>query len=474
MARRGYSLLFATGLFLSDILAVSGGYVLAFALRFHFHRAIVFMPPPLSMPELARYAKVLPFVWLVTVLCYWAGGLYRESLSFRKIVRAGSILKLTFYAVLILSAFSAFYREVSFSRIFGVLLLPCFSVFVFTGRWLLITVEELIRRMQGKTHSLIFIGSNKRVKRLADAFCSGDFPDMRVLGFVSIREENPDPSSPNESLPIRFLGSLEELERILDTERPDEVIVSTFNLDHARLTDIVTSCDRRMIQFYIVPDVFNFLTSRVELTSVGGINLIGIQKFPLDNGLNRLLKRLLDLGGSLTGLVALSWLFAALAVLIKATSRGPVFYRQVRCHEDGREFTMLKFRTMVEDAEQGTGPVWASEKDRRCTRIGAVMRRFNLDELPQLINVFRGDMSLVGPRPERPHFISRFKTDIPRYMARHSIKPGITGWAQVNGWRGNTSLEERIKYDLYYIENWSVWLDIKILFLTLFSFKNAY
>jgi len=229
-----------------------------------------------------------------------------------------------------------------------------------------------------------------------------------------------------------------------------------------------------MIQFYIVPDIFNFLTSKVELTSVGGINLIGLQKFPLDNGLNRLLKRLLDLIGSLLALCLLSWLFALLAIIVKCSSRGPVFYRQLRCHEDGKEFMMYKFRTMVEGAENMSGPVWAEQRDNRCTRVGALMRSMNLDELPQVFNVLKGDMSLVGPRPERPHFISQFKVDIPRYMSRHSIKPGITGWAQVNGWRGNTSLEERVKYDLYYIENWSIWLDLKIIFMTFFSFKNAY
>lgn len=212
----------------------------------------------------------------------------------------------------------------------------------------------------------------------------------------------------------------------------------------------------------------------MELTSVGGINLIGIQKFPLDNGLNRLIKRLMDISGSISGLIALSWLFLLLSIIIKMTSKGAIIYKQTRCHEDSKDFTMYKFRTMFINAENTSGPVFAEEKDNRCTKIGAFMRANNLDELPQLYNVLKGNMSLVGPRPERPHFISKFKNDIPRYMARHTIKPGITGWAQVNGWRGNTSLEERIKFDIYYIENWSPWLDLKIIFLTFFSYKNAY
>jgi exopolysaccharide biosynthesis polyprenyl glycosylphosphotransferase len=174
------------------------------------------------------------------------------------------------------------------------------------------------------------------------------------------------------------------------------------------------------------------------------------------------------------GLIFLSPLFLILMIAIKISSKGPVFFCQSRCREDGKDFLMFKFRTMRQDAEKQSGPVFAQEKDLRCTSLGLWMRAKNLDELPQLWNVFQGDMSLVGPRPERPHFITQFKSDIPRYMSRHRIKPGITGWAQVNGWRGNTSLEERLKYDVYYIENWSLWLDLKILFLTFFSYKNAY
>jgi len=165
-------------------------------------------------------------------------------------------------------------------------------------------------------------------------------------------------------------------------------------------------------------------------------------------------------------------ILAALAV--KLTDGGDIFYRQERVGQDGKNFTLFKFRTMRSDAEQNTGPVWAKKQDDRCTAVGGFLRRFNLDELPQLWNVVRGDMSLVGPRPERPHFVNQFRSEIPRYMTRHKIKSGITGWAQVNGLRGNTSLQERIKYDLYYAENWSLLFDLEILFMTLFAFKNAY
>ncbi|MBI4388405.1 MAG: exopolysaccharide biosynthesis polyprenyl glycosylphosphotransferase, partial [Candidatus Omnitrophica bacterium] len=201
---------------------------------------------------------------------------------------------------------------------------------------------------------------------------------------------------------------------------------------------------------------------------------IGLKKSPLDKMGNRILKRLFDILSSVTCVIFLSPIFLIISTIVKLIDWGPIFYRQERIGMDGRSFLIWKFRTMKVDAEKLTGPIWAAKDDLRTTKIGKFLRKFNLDELPQLVNVLRGEMSLVGPRPERPHFVGQFRTDVPRYMARHKIKSGITGWAQVNGFRGNTSIQERTKYDLYYYENWSLALDLKIIFLTLFAFKNAY
>ena len=194
-------------------------------------------------------------------------------------------------------------------------------------------------------------------------------------------------------------------------------------------------------------------------------------------GLNSAVKRAIDIALSAVALVGLAAPFAAIAAAIRLNTPGPIFYRQERMGLDRRPFMVLKFRSMCEDAEQATGPVWARENDPRRTPVGTILRRFSVDELPQLWNVLRGDMSLVGPRPERPFFVEQFKDRIPQYMLRHKVKSGMTGWAQVNGWRGNTSIEKRIEYDLYYIENWSVKLDFKILWLTVvrgFFHRHAY
>ena len=240
------------------------------------------------------------------------------------------------------------------------------------------------------------------------------------------------------------------------------------------ILEVILLCEKNLITFNMVPDLFRIMTSSMDVQSLEDIPLLGVSRWPLDLFWNRALKRCEDVLGAAVGLVLASPVIAASALFVKLSSPGPVFYRQERCGEHGRPFTLLKLRTMRTDAEKDTGPVFTAENDPRATRVGAFLRRWNLDELPQLWNVLRGDMSLVGPRPERPHFVEQFKEDIGRYMWRHVSKPGITGWAQVNGLRGNTSIDERIRYDLYYLENWSLAFDLKILLRTVFAHENAY
>jgi Undecaprenyl-phosphate glucose phosphotransferase len=233
---------------------------------------------------------------------------------------------------------------------------------------------------------------------------------------------------------------------------------------------------REMIDVKVVPDVLQVIALRARLEDLDGIPIINVNDVPLQ-GFNSFIKRTLDIAISGAALVAFSIPLGIFALIIRRTSPGPVFYRQERMGLDGKQFTIYKFRSMYEDAEAETGPVWARDDDPRCTPVGRLLRRTSVDELPQLWNVLRGDMSLVGPRPERPYFVDQFKQRIPQYMLRHKVRAGLTGWAQVNGWRGNTSIEKRIEYDLYYIENWSVALDIKIMWLTLlkgFFQRHAY
>jgi Undecaprenyl-phosphate glucose phosphotransferase len=286
---------------------------------------------------------------------------------------------------------------------------------------------------------------------------------LEVSGIFFTDEWNLGP----EPVGVRILRTRAELERLVHDRAADQVFI-TLPLDQAsKLAEIQQWLGDDPVTVYYVPDFGQFAKLRGSVEEFEGLQIISLQSSPLD-GWNALLKRTIDvlLGG--LALCVFAPLMALIALAIRVTSPGPVFYRQERMGLDGERFEMLKFRTMVQDAERLTGPVWASDNDPRVTRLGRWLRWTSLDELPQLINVLRGEMSLVGPRPERPPLIDEFRKSMPKYMLRHKVKAGMTGWAQVNGWRGNTDLETRIAHDLDYIENWSLWRDLRILSVTLF------
>jgi exopolysaccharide biosynthesis polyprenyl glycosylphosphotransferase len=274
---------------------------------------------------------------------------------------------------------------------------------------------------------------------------------------------------------VPLLGIAEDLPRLIPEHKIDEVIVAIPDVNHAETVAIIGLCDRSAIKIRIFPDTFMFIAGRISIEDLGGLPLLSLRDVAM-RGWRLAVKRMLDIGVSLCGLVVLSPVMLLIAILIKLESRGPVLYKQERMGLDAKPFHMLKFRSMREDAE-AKGPGWTMRDDPRRTRVGAVIRRFNLDELPQLINVLLGQMSLVGPRAERPYYVEQFMQNIPGYMGRHKEKAGLTGWAQVNGLRGDTSIKERTKYDLWYIENWSLFLDFKIIsrqLYRLFNSRNAY
>jgi Undecaprenyl-phosphate glucose phosphotransferase len=274
---------------------------------------------------------------------------------------------------------------------------------------------------------------------------------------------------------IRGIDRLKNEQELTELSRRggiDQVFVALPLDQAAKLREIQDWLGDEPVALHFVPDLGALATLRGSVEEFDGLQIISLQSSP-HAGWNAFLKRGLDLSLGATALVIFAPLMLLIMLAIKCSSRGPILYRQERMGLDGRRFVMLKFRSMIDDAEKLTGPVWAAERDPRTTPLGRWLRRLNLDELPQLINVLRGEMSLVGPRPERPPLINEFRKSVPKYMLRHKVKAGMTGWAQINGWRGNTSLPSRIEYDLDYIENWSLWRDIKILARTLFSnFQN--
>ncbi|GAB4569340.1 MAG: undecaprenyl-phosphate glucose phosphotransferase [Anaerolineae bacterium] len=278
-------------------------------------------------------------------------------------------------------------------------------------------------------------------------------------------------------LGIQALGRYEDLPVLIDELEIDIVIIALPEVERRQLVNLVTLCQRGQVDIKVYPDVFAYMAGSLSVDDLGGLPLLNVRDVAL-RGWNLSIKRMLDFIGAAVGLVALSPLMLAIALLIKRSSPGPVFFYQYRMGLDGKMFPVIKYRTMRPDAEKD-GPGWTVENDPRVTPIGRILRRTNLDELPQLINVLFGQMSLVGPRPEQEAYVRQFRQFIPRYMERHQMKAGMTGWAQVNGLRGDTSVEERTKYDLWYVENWSLWLDIKILIRTVIqtlrgSSPNAY
>ncbi len=372
-----------------------------------------------------------------------------------------------------LTTIPAFLAKNVFSFSSGVLLISFFTValVVLIERFLFFRIESRLSATMPPANRILILGVGATAVRLRHALESAPQLRSRVVGFLKTNSSEPA----SEMSADLIKGDLADFDRFMESEEQvNEVILADPSLSHEKVLELVLACERNMVNFKIVADIFRILTSNVALQVVGDVPILGIGRWPLDIFWNRALKRIEDIGGSLVGLIIASPIILLAAILVKHSSPGPVLYRQERCGEKGKTFTLYKLRTMADNAERQSGPVWAAEGDPRRTPVGSFLRRHNLDELPQLWNVLKGDMSLVGPRPERPHFVEQFKETIGRYMSRHLFKPGLTGWAQVNGLRGNTSIEARINYDLYYLENWSLALDFKILLKTLSAKENAY
>lgn len=315
----------------------------------------------------------------------------------------------------------------------------------------------------------LFIGWSAEAARLAESIRMDRSHPYELVGCVA-------PASggfgmePPAGVPV--LGPYNTLEDHLPGV--EVVVMAEADPGVAEILAVSDLCEREMVDFKVIPSFFRILLSGLHLHTISGVPILGLDRLPLDGAMNRTLKRLVDVAGALTGLVLTAPIMAVFAFRVSRESPGPVFYRQVRVGRRGRTFSMWKIRSMRPDAEEDGQARWAVPDDPRCLRVGAFMRRWNIDELPQFWNVLRGDMSLVGPRPERPELIAEFKKTIPHYNTRHWTKPGMTGWAQIHGLRGQCDLAERLRYDLYYMEHWSPALDAYIMCMTLLRYRNAY
>jgi Undecaprenyl-phosphate glucose phosphotransferase len=468
---RRYNRLLVFFYVISDAVLAMIAFLLAYVIRFELLAGI--FPITKGYPPLEQYLRMLPFIQAIVPIAFYAQGVYHLRRGRTRVddffaVFVGSILAVvigvggTLY-------FQAYYVSdelkdagaYEISQLVWAIFLVVNVTFAYTSRELI--REALERRWKAGIglKRVLIAGAGDLGRLVADKVLEHRELGFKVLGFIDDRAAGDHIGY--RGLPL--LGTLSDADEIIRREKIDHLYVALPLEEHVKMLGIVEATNREGVDVHVVPDLLQFIALRARLENLDGVPIISLNDVPL-RGLNSILKRAIDMAISGAALLVFGLPILIMAAIIKRTSAGPVFYKQERMGLDGKAFQVFKFRSMYEGAEDETGPVWARDNDPRCTPVGRWLRRFDLDELPQLWNVLKGDMSIVGPRPERPYFVEQFKHRIPQYMLRHKVKAGITGWAQVNGWRGNTSLEKRIEYDLYYIENWSVTLDLKIMWLT--------
>jgi len=462
---------FAITLAVTDVTMAS----LAFVAGYWMRRWIPWPEHAQNMGALIDYSTLVVTHVLSVVLVFGFSGLYRVGRTTSRIDELSSVVKSTSVATLIgVALASLLFKNTSLAMDYsrGVLLYAWLLTIslVTVGRLLHASVRARLRERGWGRDRVLIVGTGEVGRMVHQKIQSNPGLGYEVTGYVTA-------NGPETGVPLgaEILGNAAQLAPLIEEHDVDEVIIALPEATHQEILMLLSECERGQVTIKVFPDVFQIMASPVGIGDLGGLPLVTVRDIAL-RGWRRVAKRFMDVVGASAGLVGLSPVMMLVAVLIKLDSQGPVFYVQERMGLDAKPFNMLKFRSMRKNAEQ-QGPGWTVEDDPRVTRLGRLLRQINVDELPQLINVLLGDMSLVGPRPERPIYVNQFRRSIPRYMDRHWEKAGLTGWAQVNGLRGDTSIAERTKYDLWYIENWSLLLDVKILLRTafnLFELPNAY
>lgn len=449
-----------------DALVVAGVWYACWFLRFDSQ---VF-PVLKGLPDYSDYRAVLLPLTLVFSCLFHIVGAYRHDRvvsAFRvlKKVVEGSVLGLLVFIAVLYFAYA-----VDFSRLYLLLFLAVLVPALLAERLLLHLGWKALERNAIRRLRVLLVGSGDLLQMYVSQLNDRQPYPFEWVGRLGDKVDG----GPLEHIP--YLGSEERLERLLAAEQVDWLVIAYPTDRLMKYADILESVSNELVGIKVLPDFGKYNTFTYSAEHECGIPLLHFNKTPV-GATDRAFKRAFDFVGALLLTLLFSPVFLLISLLIRLTSKGPIFYSQERMGADGRIFTIYKFRSMRTDAEVKSGAVWATAGDDRTTPIGRWLRKTSLDEIPQFYNVLKGDMSLVGPRPERPVFVDQFRKEIPKYMLRHKMKSGITGWAQVNGWRGNTSLDERIKHDLYYIENWSHKFDLKILLMTLshgFVNRHAY
>jgi Undecaprenyl-phosphate glucose phosphotransferase len=469
-----FTIIFLTG----DIIITCFSFLLAYYIRF---KSVFDVPK--GIPELSQYLRLLPFLGVIWLFIFYFRGHYKLKLERSRIDEFLSIFISVCITVILILSLTLYYRvyyryqpeiapKYEFSQFVFGLFLTIDTVLLYLLRE---GVRHYIERARKKglyKKNIIIAGAGDLGKFLAKKMHAHPELGFNLIGFL-----DDDPNKADmEYMGVPVIGTLQDFTKIVAHKKIEQLYIALPLRAQQKTFRLIQHANREGIAIMYVPDLLQFVVLKAGLEELDGIPMINLTSTPL-GGWKRIIKRLMDIILSIAGLLLMILLYPIVAPIIKLSSKGPIFYKQTRMGMDGNTFQIYKFRSMTVDAEKKSGPVWATKDDPRRTWIGRILRRQSLDELPQFYNVLKGDMSTVGPRPERPEFVNKFKEKYPQYMLRHKVKSGITGWAQVNGWRGNTAVDKRIEYDLFYIENWSLSLDLKILAFTLWQIlihKNVY
>jgi len=450
-----------------DALVILLAFSLSYYARFYSPVVEVF-PVTKGYPPFINYLAAAIVLTAIYIVILSASHSYRSRYFSTFAQDIPVVLRACFIGILFAMSGAFLYRGFSYSRLTFFLMFFHTNVLLLAGRYLFHRIRRILMRKGFGIQKAVMVGSSTHIPRFCAQIQNDLHQNFRISGYLGEIEL--------DSMDVPYLGLPANLPQLVNEKQIDAILMMFDADSHSQILSVIREMEGKNVELFYIPDILDMITSHRGTFEIAGMPVLRLKAVDF-SGWQGFLKRSFDLLVSLTGVIILSPLMLLLAVLIKMHSPGPIFYKQKRIGLDGKEFVMLKFRSMVVDAEKESGPVWAAEKDPRATAIGRFLRRTSLDELPQLINVISGEMSLVGPRPERKVFVEQFRQLIPQYAERHRVRSGVTGWAQVNGLRGQSPIEDRTRYDVYYIENWSLWFDVKIILLTFLAIirgENAY
>lgn len=452
-----------------DAVITAASLILAYLFKFY----VLNNGPGIGVLPLSDYIMLLIFIVPVYMFLYYACSVYAPKRTVRRRFEIYGIVKAnTIGIVVLIVILYMIIKEINFSRS----VMAFFYIFnvgiTSEVRILLRRSLQTIRKKGYNLKHILLVGYSRAAEEYLDRLM-----DNPQWGYVACGILDDHVPAGTLYKGVKVLGTLGNLEIILPENKLDEIAVTLPLKDYDNLEQIVHTCEKSGVHTKFIPDYNSMIPSKPYTEDLMGLPVINIRYVPLTNTGNIVLKRIIDIIGSLLGIIITSPIMLISAIAVKCSGPGPVIFKQERVGLHNKSFQMYKFRSMEQQSPKEEKKAWTVKDDPRVTKVGRILRRTSLDELPQLFNILKGDMSLVGPRPERPLFVEKFKEEIPRYMVKHQVRPGLTGWAQVNGLRGDTSIKKRIEYDIYYIENWTMGLDIKIIFMTFFTGfvnKNAY